>query len=394
MDCAADQNLARGAGGNAESVELLQEGAALFRAGPGFFQPASRPARDLGVLLARCLARSRPLRVLDLMAGCGLRSMRYGLEAKAFSLLVNDADPSRLSWLHENLAVLEGACLLKATAQGALRLLADALLQGEHYDLVDLDAFGSPQALIPLALETVALDGVLYLTSSDGRGSTGHDRPAGLRHLGASVRCHPASWELALRLQLGVIARTAWTQGRGVVPVFSFSDGRTFRTAVFLRRHPAMYEERALGLLAVCHRCGDQQVQSLVSLNAWNDCLCPSQTFAISGPLWVGPLQDVPTLDAMALEAQATPISLSREGARLLGCLRRDRGFPARCWPNTLIGRKLKSSQPPLQSLVLGLQQQGYQAWASGVMPGQLRSDAPWRTILSLARELGGEAAK
>jgi len=372
----------------------LTEGSVTFQTGSGFFNPASRPSRDLGVLLARILARRRPLRVLDLMAGCGLRSLRYGQEAQACSLLVNDADPERLPLLKTNLAVLEGTGLLRTSAQSAQRLLASCLVRGERFDLVDLDAFGSPNALLPLGLEAVALEGVIYVASTDGRGPTGHDRTSGLRRFGASVRCHPASWELALRLQIGVIARTAWCQGRGVQPLFSFSDGRTFRTAVRLRRHPLGGEELHLGLLAVCHRCGDQQVQSMGSLKHWESCLCSSSGWSVSGPLWIGPLQHCPTLKAMAEEAKTIPSSLSRQGALLLGRLQRDQGSPARCWPNALIARQLRLSQVPLKDLLAGLQEGGYGAAASGVMAGHLRSDAPWKAILAMAEELARGAAR
>ena len=88
--------------------------------GDGFFRAQSRPARDISVLLARYLARSlarRPSRAggqrwLDLMAGCGIRALRWGLEAlpevgAGVELWVNDADPDRLPLLESNLAVLQ-----------------------------------------------------------------------------------------------------------------------------------------------------------------------------------------------------------------------------------------------------------------------------------------------
>lgn len=368
----------------------FREGVADVEIGSGFFNPSSRPSRDLGVLLARILARRRPLRILDLMAGCGLRSLRYGLEAQARFLWVNDANPDRLPLLRTNLAELRNMCLIKETSQRAHRLLADCLLRSERFDLVDLDAFGSPYALVPLALESIALDGVLYLASTDGRGMTGHDRRAGLRRIGASVRCHPASWEMALRLQLGLIARSAWCQGRGVDPVFSFSDGRTFRTAVRLRRNLRPDEEIQLGLVAICNVCGDQQVQSLMSLKRWMDCNCScqgSRALAVIGPLWIGPLQDTQILDAMAVEGLQTPLSLCKDTERLLDRLRKDRGWPARCWTLAIIAHQLRASQPPLDGLVRRLREEGYEASVSGLMPGQLRSNAPWDSILSLARE-------
>lgn len=373
------------------------EGAASFHPGQGFFNPGARPSRDLGVLLARRLAAERPPRILDLMAGCGVRSLRYALEGNVRCLWANDADPQRARDLQRNLASLQDHCLVRRTSWSAHRLLADCLLRNERFDLVDLDAFGSPHALIPLALEAVALNGLLYLASTDGRGPTGHDRTAALRRFGASARTHPASWEQGLRLQIGLMARVAWSQGRGLEPVISFSDGRAFRTAVRLRRHPRSDEETFLGLVAVCHGCGDQQVQSLRHLRRWLPCACASNgesALAVSGPLWIGPLQHQPTLDAMAAESASLPRSVCRASGALLERLRRDRGWPARSWPHALVARRLGTAPPTLQRLVERLRQEGFLAVANGVMPGQIRSDAPWPVILALAAEAAGGSVK
>ena len=93
-------------GGPIEEASI-QEGSVRLRAGSGFFRPESRPSRDLGVLLAQHLVAQRRqhrpdapgLRVLDLMAGCGIRSLRYGIEAGAAAVWANDADPDRLALL-------------------------------------------------------------------------------------------------------------------------------------------------------------------------------------------------------------------------------------------------------------------------------------------------------
>ena len=369
------------------------EGAARLHLGPGFFRPDSRPSRDLGVLLLADRA-SGPLAVLDAMAGCGIRGLRYGLEvleqAPGSVLWVNDADPDRLPLLQRNLQPLADAGLpLAISATTAQQLLARCLLERRRFDLVDLDAFGCPSALLPLALEAVRLGGLLYVASSDGRSPTGHDRPGALRQLGASARAHPASWELALRLQLGSIARAAWALGRGIEPVLSFSEGRTFRTAVRLRRQPPADELRQLGLLAHCHGCGDQQVQPLLQLRQWQRCLCPGEaaSLCISGPLWIGPLQDLQTLTRLQDRAAAASAqALAPLSRRLLAQLAADPGDLPRCWPTSQIARWLGTGPPPLQALVSGLRARGFRAVASGVMAAQVRSDAPWREVLEAAR--------
>ncbi|WP_371413619.1 N2,N2-dimethylguanosine tRNA methyltransferase [Synechococcus sp. CB0101] len=319
------------------------EGAAALQLGAGFFRPESRPSRDLGVLLAALLARgelglSQPLSVLDLMAGCGIRALRYGLEAGAAAVWANDADTDRLPVLQNNLAPLSAAgSAPEITAHTAQKLLAGCLLDERRFGLLDLDAFGCPTPLVPASLEALQFEGVLYLASTDGRSPTGHDRAAAVRSLGAAARAHPASWELALRLQIAVVARAAWAMGRGIRPLFSFSEGRTFRTAIQLQRRADPRQERQLGLLAHCHACGEQLEQSLLQLRQWPACACTVDPppLAISGPLWLGPLQHAPTLAAMQQEAQRLPSGSVGAHRALVGALargsRRARPLLAQC---------------------------------------------------------------
>ena len=362
-----------------------------MRLGSGFFRPESRPSRDLGVLLARQLAGSGALRVLDAMAGCGIRALRYGLEAGAAAVWANDADPDRLPLIEANLTPLGERA--QATATTAQQLLAGCLQHQQRFELVDLDAFGSPTALLPLAIEAVAFGGALYLASTDGRSPTGHDRRAAIRSLGAAARAHPASWELALRLQLAVQARAAWAMGRGLEPLFAFSEGRTFRSAVRITRSPVARAEEQLGLIAHCHRCGDQQVQPLLTLRQWQPCACaPGEVppLAISGPLWIGPLQDPGLLAAMA-SGLLPAGSVARPTSRLLAQLQADPAPVPRCWPTAEIAKRLGGGPPRLESLVAAVRAEGWQAWPSGVMAGQIRTDAPWPLLLQLAgQERGG----
>jgi len=372
------------------------EGAAQLELGTGFFRPESRPSRDLGVLLAALLARGAlelepPLQVLDLMAGCGIRALRYGLEAGAAAVWANDADADRLPVLQRNLAPLGSSTTI--TALTAQKLLAGCLLEERRFGLLDLDAFGCPTPLVPAALEALQFEGVLYLASTDGRSPTGHDRAAAIRSLGASARAHPASWELALRLQIAVVARAAWAIGRGIRPLFSFSEGRTFRTALQLQRRAEPLQELQLGLLAYCHGCGEQLEQSLLQLRQWPACACgaaqPPPPLAISGPLWLGPLQHAPTLQAMQQLADTLPAGrIARPSAALLKSLVADPGVPARCWPTAELGRRLGGGTPATAALLAALEAEGYQAHRSGVMAGLFRCNAPWRRVLELAAAL------
>ena len=58
------------------------------------------------------------------------------------------------------------------------------------------------------------------------------------------------------------------------------------------------------------------------------------------------------------------------------------------CSSDLAIARQIGAGPPPLLSLVEALEAAGHQAFASGLMAGQVRSDAPWPVVLAIARGL------
>ncbi|MBL6741289.1 MAG: N2,N2-dimethylguanosine tRNA methyltransferase [Synechococcus sp. BS301-5m-G53] len=374
-----------------------REGLAELSLGPGFFRPESRPARDLSVLLARyqSIHAMRSLRWLDLMAGCGIRALRWGLEALVNPsietvLWINDGDPDRLPLIQANVQGL--GCATRLTADAADRLLHRAIVERHWFDFIDLDAFGAPGGLIQPALQALRFDGLLFLASTDGRSPTGHDRVGAIRSLGAAARAHPSSWEMALRQQIGLVARQAWMLGRGLEPLFSFSEGRTFRLALRLRRQIPAGDEQKLGLVARCERCGAQRVQPLLKLSGWPACHCTDGQgrWSISGPLWIGALQEAPLLQQLIADAQQLGRQqISPSTLRLLQRLQADPGACPTVWSTDELARRLGIGGPPaLGQLVQALQAEGYCGSASGVMPGQVRTDAELPQLLQICTSL------
>ena len=115
---------------------------------------------------ASTTTREHPLQWLDLMAACGIRGLRWGLEAAGAhsmppEIVVNDADGDRWPLLEHNLKPLAGATCSSVPAE---TLLCQAQLEGRRFDLIDLDAFGHPGALIQPVLQVLAPDGILAVS--------------------------------------------------------------------------------------------------------------------------------------------------------------------------------------------------------------------------------------
>ncbi|MDP7327599.1 MAG: N2,N2-dimethylguanosine tRNA methyltransferase [Prochlorococcaceae cyanobacterium ETNP7_MAG_30] len=397
--------------GLSKPTSHYREGAAALELGDGFFRSDSRPSRDLSVLFAYFQQQTRgnsstALHWLDLMAGCGIRALRWGLEALDSSVLhsgemqspvfwVNDADFARTAVLERNLDPLRQKNLcLNLSHQPAEALLSCAYLEKRLFDLIDLDCFGCPNALLQPVLQVLAANGLLLLASSDGRSPTGHDRLGAIRSLSAAARAHPSSWEMALRLQLGVIARQAWMLGRGLEPLASFSDGRTFRLAVRIRRSLVVEEENQLGFLARCESCGAQAVQPMLTLQGWSACNCPDSRgrWAVSGPLWLGPLQSADVLADLLVLAEQSVVPIASASLQLLQRLQADIGLPVFCWSTAELARRLALPGPPsVRALVQALQKAGYEACSSAVMSGQLRTNAPVAELLEICNGMSLE---
>ncbi|KAK6929560.1 tRNA methyltransferase, Trm1, partial [Dillenia turbinata] len=254
-----------------------------FDTGGTFFRRESATGRDLGVLAAILYKKSKGnLRVLDAMCGCGIRSLRYLVEAKADFVLANDANDEYRSVILHNLSrvarVSDGERKWVITHFDANRILADCYLQREFFDLIDIDSFGSDSMFMRTAFGALRLNGLLYLTSTDGYSSGG-----------------------------GAI-RDAAILGYHVSPLFSYYSyhGPVFRVMLRVYRGK-LPDNRYYGFISYCHNCGHSQAFSWDQLGQMC-CPCSNSrvpsSLVVSGPLWTGPLHDAKYLKEMLLFAE------------------------------------------------------------------------------------------
>lgn len=159
--------------------EYRNERGLEFETGQSFFRHESATGRDLGVLAASLYKKSRgKLRVLDALCGCGIRSLRYLLEAEADFVLANDANDDYGDVIIKNLSRVPGGSgderRWTATHTDANRLMTECYLKRDFFDLIDIDSFGSDSSFLRSAMNALRLDGLLYVTSTDGYSSGGH----------------------------------------------------------------------------------------------------------------------------------------------------------------------------------------------------------------------------
>jgi len=362
----------------------LTEGKARFQVGNAFYRPHSRLARDLGLLAAAVYkGETGRLRVLDSMTGCGVRPLRYLLESGADWVWANDANPELGTFLVRNLAQLD-ATRFQVTHLPVHTIFADCQQRRDYYDLVDIDAFGSPAPYFSTCFGATRIGGLIYITSTDGRTLTGHDPEQSLRHYGACARAHPAAHEQGLRLLIGGLLRQAGSLGLGVQPLFAFFSGQVYRVMVRLMAQ-ASWRSQQYAFLGYCHGCGHYQ---MVDWRQLGRAVCPFhpsvQSLTLSGPMWLGPLHHGAFVEQMAALAQSWNWP---QQARLLQIMSAEADLPPYFFTLGEIGRRATIDIPQRDRLIEALQDRGYQASPTHINAQALKTDAAFQVCLEVAKQ-------
>jgi tRNA (guanine26-N2/guanine27-N2)-dimethyltransferase len=316
------------------------------------------------------------------MSGCGVRPLRYLLEAEADWVWANEGNPEVIPILAANLACLPRD-RYRLTQHNSLRLCLGCYQRQDFYDLVDIDNFGSPAPHAEAGLWAVRLGGLLYLTSTDGRSSGGHAPQRSLQIYPAYARCHPAVHEQGLRLLLGHIAQIASARGLGIEPRFSLFTGQVHRVMVRVVNHITLTPE-TYGFLAYCHSCGQFQTVAWRHLGRVS-CICATPGVVLSGPLWLGPLHDLPTLMAMGKLASSRGWSAS---TKLLHSMAAEAYLPPYYYTLAEIGHRGGIDIPRRNDLVKALQLKGYQATVPHLEAQAIKTNASLAECLAIARTI------
>lgn len=110
--------------------------------------------------------------MLDALCGCGVRSLRYLVEAEADFVLANDGNVESRDVITANLSQVEEE-RWKVTLMDANRIMTECYMNRDFYDLIDIDSFGSDSSFLRSAINALRMDGLLYVTSTDGFSSGG-----------------------------------------------------------------------------------------------------------------------------------------------------------------------------------------------------------------------------
>ncbi|XP_015877582.3 tRNA (guanine(26)-N(2))-dimethyltransferase isoform X1 [Ziziphus jujuba] len=383
--------------------EYQSERGLQFETGESFFRHESATGRDLGVLAASLYRKSEgKLRVLDALCGCGVRSLRYLVEAEADFVLANDANEEYNSVICKNLSRMVPSgpgdeCRWRVTNSDANRIMTECYLQRDFFDFIDVDSFGSDSSFLRSAMNALRLDGLLYVTSTDGFSSGGHRPHHSFAAYGAYIQPLPYSNEVGLRMLIGGAVREASVLGYRVAPLFSYYayHGPVFRVLLRVNRGK-LPDNRDYGFISYCEQCGNSQAFSWDELGQIS-CLCTnskvSESIIVSGPLWTGPLHDTVYVQEMLNLAEEwgwtgrdTETSLEKVLKQMVD--ESDPRLPFGYIKLDEVASRAKINSPPLRTMMSAIQKEGYAASRSHIVSNAIKTNCPMTVCIRIAKEL------
>ncbi|XP_022146818.1 tRNA (guanine(26)-N(2))-dimethyltransferase [Momordica charantia] len=373
-----------------------------FDIGDTFFRHESATGRDLGVLAASLYRRSKHnLRVLDALCGCGIRSLRYLVEAEADFVWANDANDENRRVILNNLSQVTKEFgdnrRWLATNFDANRVMTEIYLQKDFFDFIDVDSFGSDSTFLRSAINALKVDGLLYVTSTDGYSSGGHRPSQSLAAYGAYVRPMPFSNEIGLRMLIGGVVREASVLGYYATPLFSYYSyhGPVFRVLLRINRGKIM-DHRHYGFISYCKKCGNSQVFSWTELGLMS-CPCNdsrvSESLVVSGPLWTGPLHSADYIEDMLTLAKQWGWIGNGQGMDLEKLLQQmvdesDSKLPVGFIKLDEVASRAKVNSPPLKVMMNEMIKAGYAASRSHIASNAIKTNCPMAECIRIALEL------
>jgi len=261
-------------------------------AGDGvFFNPAQELNRDLTVAVLRTWAEvgygsaggAGTGTYLDAMCASGIRGVRAA--AAGWDVTCTDVDDDAVALAERNLAEngLAGECE---------RANANAHLHANHYDVVDLDPFGTPAPFLDAAFNGTTE--LLCVTATDTAPLCGAHFESGVRKYGTVPRNTEFHPEMGVRVLLSACVRSAARYDVAATPVFTHATSHYVRTYLAVESGAQRANERidALGHVDWCRDCYWRDHERGLIASPTETCPNCGTATVTAGPIWLGPTHD------------------------------------------------------------------------------------------------------
>ncbi|MDO8339281.1 MAG: tRNA (guanine(10)-N(2))-dimethyltransferase [Candidatus Burarchaeum sp.] len=357
---------------------LVKEGAASITVRkPVFYNPEMELCRDVSSLAvgAICTEGSK-LNVLDAMCASGIRGIRYVKENENIaSVLFLDSSPEACALAKKN---------VKANKLKKMKVVEDevnhflACSPKSDFDLIELDPFGTPAPFLHAACFSLRNKPRAYLsiTATDTAVLCGAHSQACLKNYQAHPIDNEFCHELAARILLGKLARTASDFSFGISPLFTLSKLHYIKLFVQLDAGAAHAVDsmQSLGYISYCAKCLNREWRA--PMPAHLTCTRCKTQYEHAGPLWLGALWNKETLESMTKLNHARRYKNKVQIDSLLATILAESALPPTYFDLHRISKRLGVSAVSPDRVIELLRKSGFQASKTHFQHNCVRTDA------------------
>ena len=344
---------------------------------PAFFNPKARTNRDFSIIAYAAFLKKfeGPKIFLESLSGIGARGLRVANELKIEKIIINDLNPTALK-LAKNSAILNNLDNVEFTEKEACMFLNEHSRKGNRGSLVDIDPFGSPVAFFDCGIRATMHGGNLSVAATDLQVLNGLFQGACKRKYGGvPIRVEYGN-EMAIRLILGSLRSVAARLGVTMIPMFVETEMHYYRTYTKILNRTD--QEENLGYILHCKNCGHRKT----AIEQQQKCdLCESKN-SIAGPLWIGKIFDKVFVKSMIEESSNLKIQKSCEKT-IHKCLE-ETEMPGFYFTLDEIAKKIKTSPPKLEKVILNLKENGFTSSVTAFNPTGFRTNANINEIIRI----------
>lgn len=304
-----------------------------------FYNPVMRLNRDIAILLLKSWNK-KELRIADVMAGSGVRTIRFLQElpsTKIKQIWVNDLSEKSYSAIEKNVELNNiKTDKIELTKEEAVQ----GLLKRKGFDYIEIDPFGTPNPYLDAAIKRLSREGILAVTATDTSALTGTYPKACQKKYWAISLKNSFMHETALRILIRKIQLIGIQYEKPLIPVFCHASDHYVRIYLKLEKSRTKVEEIIKKQKYIEWNPETLEIKTTEY---------PSKQNKIAGPLWIGELYDKKLVKKMLELSGKTEF---KEAQKLLELIKEETKIDLiGSYDIHQIGKKLKKNIPKMEKI-------------------------------------------
>ena len=354
---------------------------------PVFYNPVMELNRDIAVLVLQVYQKSvdREISVCEPLAGCGIRGLRFAKEVEGVrKVLVNDINVKACKLADYNVNMNRLSNSITVENMDANFLLCSHGAPQRRFDAIDIDPFGSPSSYIDSGIRALRNEGLLALTATDMAPLCGIHPKACIRKYGGTPLHTEYCHELAVRLLVGSLAKSAAKYDMGMEIILSHSTDHYIRVYAIGKYGASKADGtmREMGYILHCFRCLHREhARGFFPTELPLKCGECGERLYSAGPLWLGKLSNAQFCSLLEKEVEQRQLNHKGKIQRILRLIGNEASAPITYFVLDRISSKLDLPVPSNKQVVDTLKNRGFSAFLTHFNSKGVRTDASSKDV-------------